>query len=233
MVQSASIRNQLLTALPPQALAQLLPQLQIVTLPVRQRLLASGEPTRAVYFIERGWASMVAHLTDGIQAEVGLIGWEGLVGSALVAGVETEFSETYMQADGAAFRMGSAEFRRALENIPSLRTLLLRYNQALHAQTAQTAGCNGRHALEQRLARWLLMAHDRTEGDQLPLTQEFLAMMLCVQRPSVTGAARSLQSANIIRYAQGSITILNRDALEAAACNCYGVVIQRFRQLLG
>jgi len=103
----------------------------------------------------------------------------------------------------------------------------------MYAQTMQTAACNGRHNLEQRLARWILMAHDRSDSDSLPLTQEFLALMLCVQRPSITVVARMLQQAGLIRYAQGKVTVLDRQGLEAATCDCYRVVQQRFDQLLG
>ena len=211
----------------------MLPELRPVTLSMRQTLLRPGQPIDAVYFVESGWVSMVTHLDEGAQAEVGLIGREGVVGAALAAGIETDFAETYVQGPGSGWRMDAAAFERELDKSPHFRRLLLRYNEALHAQTAQTAACNGRHELQQHLARWLLMAHDRGEGDQLPLTQEFLAVMLCVHRPSITVVARILQEAGLIRYASGSITILDRGALEASACDCYRSVMDRFRQLLG
>lgn len=153
MAQSPPTRNQLLTALPPDVLARLMPKLRPVTLSLRQTLRVPGQSIDAVYFIESGWVSMVAHLDEGIQAEVGLIGREGMVGAPLAAGVETEFAETYVQAAGTALRMEAAAFKRELDESPALYRLLLRYNEALHAQTAQTAACNGRHHLEQRLAR--------------------------------------------------------------------------------
>lgn len=229
----STVQNQLLKALPPAFLAQFLPKLHLVALPVRKNLFQAEGPIEAVYFIESGWVSMVAQLEDGAQAEVGLIGREGLVGAPLVVGVETAFAETYVQAEGFGLHMEASAFERELEQTPALRRLLLRYNEALHAQTMQTAACNGRHDLEQRLGRWLLMAHDRSEGDILPLTQEFLAMMLCVYRPSITVVAGILQRAGIIRYTKGSITILDREAIEATACNCYDTVQKRFKQLLG
>jgi CRP-like cAMP-binding protein len=126
--------------------------------------------------------------------------------------------------------METTAFQRELDQAPDLRRLLLRYNEALHAQTAQTAACNGRHDLEQRLARWLLMAHDRADGDELPLTQEFLSLMLCVYRPSITVVASVLQRAGIIRYVRGSISVLDRAALEATACNCYRTVQEAARR---
>jgi CRP-like cAMP-binding protein len=228
-----AVRNRLLSALPSGNLAQLLPKLQAVSLPVRKSLLVPQERIAAVYFIESGWASVVAQLNDGMQAEIGLIGREGMVGYPLIGGVETAFAETYMQAGGAGLQMEAVAFQRELDDNPDLRRRLFRYNEALHAQTAQTAACNGRHDLEQRLARWLLMAHDRTDGDELLITQEFLSLMLCVYRPSVTVVAGVLQRAGIIRYSKGIITILDRDALEATACDCYKTVQDRFDYLLG
>lgn len=232
---NSPVRNRLLAALPPDALARLLPKLHAVTLPVHRTLLAPHERIEAAYFIESGWVSMVAHLDDGAQAEVGLVGWEGMVGLPLVVGVDTAFADTYMQASGTGLQMEATAFQRELEENPALRRLLLRYSEAMHAQAMQTAACNGRHHLEQRLARWLLMAHDRSEGDVLPLTQEFLSIMLCVYRPSITVVARSLQKVGIIAYSSGSkgqITILDREALEDTACDCYQVVQERFKQLL-
>jgi CRP-like cAMP-binding protein len=202
-------------------------------LPLKKALLAPQERIEAVTFIESGWASVVAQLNDGTQAEVGLIGREGMVGLALMGGVETAFAETYMQSGGSGLQMEASVFQREVEENSDLRRRLFRYNEAMHAQTAQTAACNGRHELEQRLARWLLMAHDRTDGDELLITQEFLSLMLRVYRPSVTVVAGVLQRAGIIRYSKGSITVLDRDALESTACDCYRTVQDRFYYLLG
>ncbi len=229
---SSAVRNRLLSALPPDNLAQLLPKLHAVALPLRKTLLVPQERIEAVYFIESGWASVVAQLNDGMQAEIGLIGREGMVGLSLISGGETAFAETYMQAGGAALQMEASTFQREVDENPDLRRRLFRYNEAMHAQTAQTAACNGRHDLEQRLARWLLMAHDRTDSDELLITQEFLSLMLCVYRPSVTVIAGILQRAGIIRYSKGNITTPDRDALEATACDCYRTVQDRFEYLL-
>jgi CRP-like cAMP-binding protein len=223
----------LLAALPPEHLAQLLPKLHAVSLPLKKTLLVPQGRIEAVYFIESGWASVVAQLNDGTQAEVGLIGREGIVGLSLIGGVDVAFAETYMQASGTGLRMEEATaFQRELDENLDLRRRLFRYNEAMHAQTAQTAACNGRYDLEPRLARWLLMAHDRSDGDELLITQEFLSLMLCVYRPSVTVVAGILQRAGLIRYSKGSITILDRDALEATACDCYKTVQYRFECLL-
>jgi len=230
---SSAVHNRLLSALPPENLAQLLPKLRPVSLPLKKVLIVPQKRIEVVYFIESGWASVVAHLDNGTQAEIGVIGREGMVGLPLVVGVDTAFAETYIQADATSLQMETAAFRRELDDNADLRRLLFRYNEAMSAQTAQTAACNGRHDLEPRLAKWLLMAHDRSDGDELLITQEFLALMLCVHRPSITVVARILQRAGLIRYSKGSISILDRAALEATACDCYRTVQDRFKYLLG
>jgi CRP-like cAMP-binding protein len=199
---------------------------------VHDTLLDPSRPIEAVYFVERGWISMVAHLDGGMQAEVGLVGPEGIVGLPLVMGVSTIFADTYVQADGEALSMEAGLFKRELEQHPALFQLLLRYSEARQAHLMQSTACNGHHSVEQRLARWILMAHDRTEGDELRLTHEFLSIMLCVQRQSVTVAARALQRAGLIRYAQGHIVVLDRAGLEDASCACYRAVQDRFEEVL-
>jgi CRP-like cAMP-binding protein len=232
-LSTAGVRNQLLAALPPDMLARLLPKMRPVPLVVRDTLMTPDAAIQSVWFVESGFVSLVTALDDGTQAEVGLVGREGMVGTPLVLGVDTAFSEAYVQADGAALQMETNAFRRALDEEPLFRNLLLRYSEAAHAQTTQTAACNGRHALEQRLARWLLMAQDRIDGNDLPVTQEFLGLMLCVYRPSITVVASTLQRAGIIRYGRGHITVLDRSALEATSCDCYMAVKRRFDRLLG
>ncbi len=204
-----------------------------VALMTRDSLMMPDAPVEAVYFVDSGWVSLVTSLEDGAQAEVGLIGREGMVGLPLVTGVDTAFVEAFVQADGSAQRMQARAFRAALEEEPALRALLLRYLEAMTSQVSQTAACNGRHDLEQRLARWLLMAHDRAGTDEFQITQEFLALMLCVYRPSVSVVASTLQRAGMIRYGRGHMTVLDREALEAAACDCYRLVKRRFERLLG
>jgi CRP-like cAMP-binding protein len=227
------VRNQLLTALPPELLSRLLPRLRLISLTTRDSLMVPDAPIEAAYFVESGFVSLVTSVEDGTQAEVGLIGREGMVGLPLITGVDTSFVEAFVQGDGSALRMEARVFRAAMEEEPALRTLLLRYLEAMTSQVSQTAACNGRHDLEQRLARWLLMAHDRAGGDEFQITQEFLALMLCVYRPSVSVVASTLQRAGIIRYGRGRITVLDREALEATACDCYRVVKARFERLLG
>ncbi len=225
--------NRLLAALAPDALALLMPKLRRVTLANRQILYEAEQPIDAVYFVEAGMVSMVTYLDEGVMAEVGIIGREGMTGLPLLSGVETSFVESMVQLPGSALQMDVKAFKQELvENAP-LRTLLLRFKEAIQAQISQTAACNGRYDLEQRLARWLLMAHDRVDGDSLPLTQEFMASMLGVHRPSITVTAGILQRAGLIRYAGGQIAVLDRPSLEQASCECYAAVRRRFESLLG
>jgi CRP-like cAMP-binding protein len=232
-VGESAVKNRLLAALPPDVVSRLMPRLRSVQLSVRNRLMEPNAEIEAVYFVESGWVSLVTLLEDGTQAEVGIVGREGMVGLPLVTGVDTAFVEAYAQADGTAQCMDAGSFRRFMDEEPEFRRLLLRYLEAMVGQITQTAACNGRHGLEQRLARWLLMAHDRAEGDNLQITQEFLSMMLCVYRPTVSVAARSLQRAGIIRLGRGRITVLDREGLEASACDCYAIVRRRSARLLG
>ncbi len=233
VLQPSSIRNQLLASLPPDALASLLPRLTPVVLVSRQVICKPDEPIDAVYFPESGMFSLVDLLEDGMRAEVGVIGREGMLGMPLLARINTFFVEAQVQMPGTALRMTARDFGEEIEANSALRLLLLRYGEAMQAQVMQTAACNANHGLEQRLARWLLMAHDRAEGDELPLTQDFMALMLGVQRPSITVTAGILQRAGLIRYAAGRVTVLDRSSLEAAACECHGMVQQRFATLLG
>jgi CRP-like cAMP-binding protein len=230
------IRNHLLASLPPEALARLRPHLTLVEPRRREVLCHAGAAIEAAYFPDSGMISMITILEDGTQAEVGVVGREGMFGIALIAGVETSFVEAVAQIPGPSWRIAAAALRAELNaDAPlnaALRALLLRYSEAVLAQAMQTAACNGRHTLEQRLSRWLLMCHDRVGADELPLTQELLATMLVAQRPSVTVAAGQLQRAGLIRNGTGRVFILDRPGLEATACECYAAVRRRFADVL-
>ena len=225
--------NRLLAALPAEDMTRLRRRLESVELGLREIIHTPDKPITAVYFPESGWVSMMALLTDGNSAEVGIIGFEGMVGLPLLLGSDRSPTEAMIQAPGTFLRLEADAFREELDRSAPLRPLLLRYALAFQAQVTQTAACNGHHALDQRLARWLLIAHDRVEGDDFPMTQEFLAIMLCVHRPGVTIAARLFQQAGLIRYSNGEIKITDRAGLEAAACECHGVVAREFERLLG
>lgn len=228
-----SPRNRLLAALPPQSLARLRPKLTLVEMPIRRTLHEPEIPIRTVYFHETGWTSMLAVLEDGDGAEVGLVGCEGVVGLPVLLGAENDDLEALVQAPGTAYSLDAEELRQAMEEDPALRHLLLRFALAFHGQVARTGACNGRHLIEQRLARWLLMAHDRAEEDEFPMTHEFLAMMLGVRRAGVTVAAGALQKAQFVSYERGCVRVLNRRGLEGAACECYGVTRRAYDRLLG
>lgn len=187
----------------------------------------------AVYFIETGWISMIATLEDGDGAEVGLVGHEGMLGLPLLLNDDRDDLEGMVQCQGTALRLPAAAFQEALVQIPSLRPLLNRYALMHHGQVARTGACNGRHDIPQRLARWLLMGHDRSEGDTYPMTHEFLGMMLGVRRAGISTAAMELQRAGLIRYGTGWITITDRDGLENASCECYGVTRRASERLFG
>jgi CRP-like cAMP-binding protein len=225
-------QNHLLTALPPEVLARLIPSMQPFSLQLKQTLYPSGAEPDAVYFIEKGLVSLLLALDDGFHAEVGLIGPEGMAGLPLIVG-EPSFAEAMVQGTGHALRMDGSAFRRAFDGEPTFRNLILRYNEAMCDQAMQTAACNGRHQLEQRLARWLLMTLDRSGTDDLELTHEFLSLMLCVHRPGITAAIGILQRAQMIRTGRGHVKVLDRQALEDTACDCYANVKRRFHLLLG
>jgi CRP-like cAMP-binding protein len=226
-------RNRLLAALPPDILAALRPRLEAVELPLRHVLHAVGEPIRAVYFPETGYASMLAYMEDGDAAEVGMIGREGMIGLPVLLGADFDDIEAMVQSPGTALRMDAAAFRAELDRAPAFRALLLRYALVHHGQVARTAACNGRHHTDQRLARWLLMAHDRATKDEFPMTHEFLSMMLGVRRAGISVAAGQLHKAGLIRYERGCIEVTDRPGLEAAACECYGIVRRARDALLG
>jgi CRP-like cAMP-binding protein len=231
--ESPAPRNRLLSALPPEVLARLWPRLKPVELSLRTALHKVGVPITTVYFPETGWVSLLTYLEDGDAAEVGLAGREGFVGLPVLLGAECDDIEAMVQAPGTALRLEVGAFREELERMPAFRTLLLRYALVHHTQVSRTAACNGRHHTDQRLARWLLMAHDRARTDEFPMTHEFLSMMLGIRRAGITVAAGQLQKAGFIRYERGCIEVTDRPGLESAACECYGVVRRAQDSLLG
>ena len=229
----AKIRNRLLSALPAEDFAMLAPRMTRVTLELGQTLHHHGDVIDQVYFVETGFISALTVLSDGQPLEIGLIGAEGVAGFAVVLGGKTSYSETTCQTGGEAYRMSADALREAFAKSPALRDLLLRYVLIFQVQVAQTAACNAHHALEQRLARWLLAAHDRSGTAELSLTQDLIAVMLGVRRATVSIAASTLQRAGVIRYQHGKITIVDRTGLENAACECCEAVCGESRRLFG
>jgi CRP-like cAMP-binding protein len=204
-----------------------------VPLEYRQSLYEANKPIGFVYFIETGVGSLVNTMANGQAAEVGTIGSEGMVGLPLVLGDNRAPNCVYIQVPGAGLRMKATLFKRELAQSASMRVAMLRYAHAFFNQVAQSAACNHFHNIQQRTCRWMLMTHDRMQSDEFLLTQEFLAMMLGVQRTGVTAAAGGLQQAGLIRYTRGNVTILDRRGLERLSCECYGVSKLEFDRLLG
>jgi CRP-like cAMP-binding protein len=227
------VANRLLAALPARQRAAVMARVQPVAFDKGVVLSRPDDPIEWVYFPRSGLISLLVNFEDGTEAEVGLVGREGVLGSSVVLGSTTALVEHLVQAPVEAYRMDAAEFRAEAQADPVLMAHIHRYHHALHAQITQTAACNSRHDLGQRLAKWLLMAHDRVEGDVLPLTQDLLARMLGVHRPTISVAAGRLQEEHLIRYSPGRITILDRDGLERAACECHGASARWSRQFLG
>jgi len=222
-------RNEILAALPIEDIEVLRPNLSRVSLVSRQVLHERGSRINDVFFIEEGLASLTADTVDQGQVEVGLTGREGLVGSSVLLNPNAvAIHEAFVQASGSAYRLNADAFRGVVRRSDTLRDRCLRYVETLMIQTSQTAACNARHNLPQRLARWLLTVRDRLDTDALPVTQEFLAAMLGVRRAGVSLAANTLQTGGLVRQSRGHITILDRDGLAAASCDCYRI-IERIR----
>jgi len=224
VVHRASIENSLLAALPRKECRRLLARLEPVTLNFGEVLYEPGEAIRHVYFPGASLVSLLT-LADGhLAMEVGLIGRDGMVGVPLVLGHDVSSVRALVQGTGTALRTASADFLKEFRLSPPLRHELYRYTHALMAQISQTAACNRFHVVEARLARWLLMTHDRVKSDHFHMTHEFLGHMLGVRRVGVTKAAQMLQKCKVIGYSRGDITILDRRGLELAACACYEIV---------
>lgn len=212
----------------------------VVDLASGARLYAPGAPIEFVYFPDTAVASMVRHMKGGSGVEVGTIGADGMVGVSTVLGAVTMPAECIIQVPGVARKLATASLLAILAHPAAMETgevglaeLLRRFAQSLFEQVAQSAACNRLHALNLRCARWLLMTHDRVQGDEIALTQEFLSYMLGVRRAGVTEAMGALQRSGLIRYRHGHVTVCDRPGLEAAACECYGVGVAAYNTLLG
>lgn len=224
--------NVLLRALAPDDMDALRSLLEKVTLVKDQPVFRPGEPAPHVWFPRNGMISIVALDDRGSAIEVATVGYEGMTGLATVLGDETMIYASMVQVPGDGWRVETAAFRQLIDRRPAIRMVMLRYVLAAMTQMGQNAACAQLHSTEARCARWLLLAHDGVEGDSFPLTQDYLAMMLGVTRPSVSTAASALQKAGLIRYVRGQIEILDRPGLEALSCECYGIVRREYGRLL-
>jgi CRP-like cAMP-binding protein len=226
-------RNRLLGAIDGRLRAQLADAGEVHSFDTRTLVFEQGEPIEWVAFPLSGVWSLLSMMEDGRSVEVATVGNEGFVGlPVFLRATLTASHRAMVQVPGRAITFGAAAFLDLSNSGGEFQAALQRYAQALITQIAQTAACNRLHPLEQRGARWLLQTHDRVEGDEFPLTQEFLGQMLGVGRQAVNEAAQSLQDAGLIRYARGVVTVLDRPALQAAACECYDVVRGEFDRLL-
>ena len=217
----AAILNSLLAALPRKSYLRLLPGLTPVDLVFGEVLYEPGQKIEHVYFPTQSLISLLTLVEGHLALEVGLVGWEGMVGFPLALGVDVSPVRSLVQGAGPALRMSAARFRSELRRSPPLQRELHRYVATMMAQISQTAGCNRFHVVEPRLARWLLMTRDRVRSGEFRMTHEFLSHMLGVRRVGVTEAASALQQRNLIEYTRGSIKILDHRGLEKAACACY------------
>lgn len=220
----APIANSLLAALPPKEYRQLSDDLEPVTLSYGEVLYAPGENIRHVYFPNDSIVSLLTVVDRHHALGVGLVGHEGMVGVPLAMQISLSPVPALVQGGGTAMRLKAAPFLSALRQSPALQRELHHYIYALMAQITQTAACNRFHMVEARLARWLLMTHDRMQSNSFQLTHEFLSQMLGVRRVGITEAARMLQKNGLISYSRGNITILDRKRLEIACCSCYAIV---------
>jgi len=225
-------QNHLLAALPAADYARLLPDLELIPMPLGWAVYESGGHLGYVYFPTTSIVSLLYVMEGGASAEIAITGNEGLVGISLFMGGESTPSRAVVQSAGNAYRLRARVLKREFALGGNLQHLALRFTQALITQMAQTAVCNRHHALDQQLCRWLLVSLDRLQGSELVMTQELIANMLGVRREGVTEAAGNLQAAGLIKYTRGRIRVLDRAGLEKRVCECYAVVKKEYDRLL-
>ncbi|WP_064710258.1 Crp/Fnr family transcriptional regulator [Rhizobium bangladeshense] len=225
-------KNRLLRRLPQEAFDHIAPHLKTVDLPVRWSLVEAAQPIEHVYFIESGLASMVAVTSDDNGVEIGQIGYEGMSGYPVLLGVDGMPNRTLMQVPGSGLRLSTSCFLSLLRN-EEARLILLRYVHTHEVQLAHSALAAARYSVHQRLARWLLMCHDRLRMDDMPLTHDFLASMLGVRRSGVTDHLHILEGMHAIRSTRGNVKILDRRILLDVAGGCYGAPEAEYERLIG
>lgn len=225
-------QNHFLAALSAQDYARLLPDLELMAMPLGLALYESGGHLGYVYFPTSGIVALLCVMESGASAEIAITGNEGLVGISLFMGGESTPSRAVVQSAGDGYRLKASILKKEFALGGQFTHLALRYTQALITQMAQTAVCNRHHTVDQQLCRWLLLSLDRLPSNELMMTQELIANMLGVRREGVTEAAGKLQAAGLIHYHRGKITVLDRPRLEQRVCECYGVVKREFDRLL-
>ncbi|HYD88364.1 MAG TPA: Crp/Fnr family transcriptional regulator [Vitreimonas sp.] len=230
---SSASSNRLLSTLSRNASALLAPHLAPVELALRQHIERPGEDISHVYFVTSGIVSVVARSSQHDSIEAGLIGCEGMTGIAVVMANHRSPHEAFVQLEGAAQRLEAEQLRIAMRRSEEISNVLLRFAHVFSTQVTHTALANARAKIEERLARWLLMVHDRVAGDEASLTHEFIAIMLGVRRPGVTDALHLLEGKGLIRATRGVVRIVDREGLELLAGGAYGVPEREYRRLLG
>lgn len=225
-------QNHIVAALPTAEFERLAPHLELVAMPLGEVLYESGGRLQHVYFPTTAIVSLQYIMESGASAEIAGVGNEGILGISLFMGGETTPSRGVVQSAGFGYRLKAKLLKEEFDRAGPVMHLLLRYTQALITQMAQTAVCNRHHSVDQQLCRWLLLSLDRLPSNELVMTQELIANMLGVRREGVTEAAGKLQSAGLIHYSRGRITVADRPGLEARACECYRVVKTEFDRLL-
>src|SRR6476620_507553 len=226
-MKSYSPRNRLLLAVPARHLKVLMEDFEFIRCQREQILLDADSSLDHVFFPESGVVSVVAVSVENNIIEMATIGREGCTGVQAVFGSKASSARLLVQIPGGAAKMSRAAFDRAMKSMPSFRGLMFAYVQAFLEQVMVSVACNGRHSLKERLARWLLMMRDRSDGDALPITQNLPAEMLGVQRPTITNAAKELERAGLIERGRRQVTILDRQGLTEASCECYQLVRAR------
>jgi CRP-like cAMP-binding protein len=232
-VDQKSFGNRLLLALQPQDLWRLQPHLEPVQLRVQEHLNVPNEPTPFVYFLDEGIGSIVIGPERTSGVEIGMVGREGLIGTSVLLGAEQSPHSSFIQLAGSGWRVPSESLLAAMSSSAPLQSLLLRYLHAYMVQLASTAYANADFTLEERLARWILMCHDRVDGDKIAITHDFIALMLGVRRPGVTVATHVLEGEGMIRAKRGLITVLDRDKLMKLADRSYGLAEAEYERLVG
>lgn len=225
-------QNRILASLPAKVYARLLPDLNLVEMPLSWTMSESGDHVNFLHFPISGIVSLIYTLEDGSSSETALVGNEGLVGISIFMGGESVPTSTEVQSAGQAFRLSRSVMKREFSLGGELQHIALLFTQALMSQTAQTAVCNQHHSLEQQICRWLLMSIDRLNSSEVMITQEMIGKLLGVRRESVTQIAGVLQKSGVITCARGRITVVDRPKLEERACECYSVVKAEYARLL-
>jgi len=226
------LKNRLLIAMPVQEYGLLSPHLTAVELERGRILYDPGDRVETIYFPQTCVISLMTLMDNGAAIESAAIGREGALGPMAALAPRQSLTRAVVQVPGLVSQIGAGTLRDMAGRLPALRALVDRHNEALFGHAIQSVACNALHAVEARFCRWLLACHDRIDSDAIPLTQEFLADMLGVQRTTVTAVARSLQNKGLIRYRRGAVDILDRAGLEAATCECYGAVRRGYERLL-